>query len=330
MKNLDHFVIQKGGAPKTAKSAATKQPKVNSVTLIYVPIYCGGKHRGTLMGPAAVRVAELSSRLESMGLKIHREVEIRVPASVGWNATPAPEPKCVPEILDVSVELADAVERAMDEGTIPITIGGDHSLAIGSLTGISKYYRKRKEEFGLVWFDAHGDINTPETSRSGNVHGMPFAVSLGHGDKRLVNLGGFAPKVDADKSVLIGIRDLDPEERQMITKSGITAFSMRDVDHLGLARVTEMGLDAIGPEVSGLHVSFDIDVMDPDIAPGVSTPSPGGLSFRESSLALTFLAETQLVRSIDIAELNPAKDVHNKTAEIAVQLALTCLGSRIL
>jgi arginase len=159
---------------------------------------------------------------------------------------------------------------------------------------------------------------------------MPFAVSLGHGDPRLVNMGGFAPKVEADKAVLIGIRDLDPDEREMIAMSGITAFSMRDIDHMGLTKVSELALSAIGRDVSGLHVSFDIDVMDPDIAPGVSTPSPGGLSFRESSLALTFLAETELVRSIDIAELNPANDVKNRTAEVAVNLAMTCLGSRIL
>lgn len=330
MKNLDNFVVQKGAVSRPEKTAASKRPKLNSVTLIYVPIFFGGKCRGTLMGPSAVRVAELSQRLQDMGLEVHSEVELKIPAALGWKSTPQAEPKCVPEIIEVCENLAEVVENALVMNTVPITIGGDHSLAIGSLAGASAYYRKRQEQFGLVWFDAHGDINTPETTHSGNVHGMPFAVSLGHGDPRLVNLGGFAPKVDASKSVLIGIRDLDPEERDMITSSGITAFSMRDIDHMGLARVSELALNAIGPDVSGLHVSFDIDVMDPDVAPGVSTPSPGGLNYRESSLALTFLAETQLVRSIDIAELNPANDVKNRTAEVAVNLALTCMGSRIL
>lgn len=330
MKNLEKFVVKQGSVSKTQIQPVAKCPKVDSVTLIYVPLHFGGRHRGTVMGPMAVKVAELSTRLESMGLRIHKEVEVRVPAALGWTATPQAEPKCVPEILEVSFEVARLVEEAMEDGSIPITIGGDHSLAIGSLAGVSSYYRKRQEEFGLVWFDAHGDINTPETTHSGNVHGMPFAVALGYGDKRLVNLGGFAPKVDPKKAVLIGIRDLDPAEREMITTSGITAFSMRDIDHMGLGRVSELGIGAIGPDVAGLHVSFDIDVMDPDVAPGVSTPSPGGLNYRESSLALTFLAETEMVRSIDIAELNPAMDVKNKTAEVAVNLALTCLGSRIL
>lgn len=330
MKNSEGFVIKQGSVSKPQKQASAKRAKTNSVTLIYVPLFVGGRHRGTVMGPAAVRVAELSERLQDMGLNIHREVEVRVPAAVGWQAGPASEPKCVPEILEVSEEVAELVEQALEANTIPITIGGDHSLAIGSLAGASSYYRKRKEQFGLVWFDAHGDINTPETTRSGNVHGMPFAVALGHGDERLVNMRGFAPKVDPTKACLIGIRDLDPAEREMITMSGITAFSMRDIDHMGLGRVSELALNSIGPDVSGLHVSFDIDVMDPDVAPGVSTPSPGGLNFRESSLALTFLAETELVRSIDIAELNPAMDVKNRTAEVAVNLALTCLGSRIL
>lgn len=330
MKNLDSFVLKQGTANKAEVELKAKRPKVNSVTLIYVPLYCGGRHKGTLMGPSAVRVAELSTRLQNMGLKVDREVEIKIPEATSWKATPDRAPKCVPEILEVCEELATVVEHALDANTIPITIGGDHSLAIGSLTGASAYYRKRQEEFGLIWFDAHGDINTPQTSHSGNVHGMPFAVSIGHGDERLVNLRGYAPKVRPDKSVLIGLRDLDPDEREMIAKSGITAFSMRDIDHMGVARVSELALSAIGPDVSGLHVSFDIDVMDPDVAPGVSTPSPGGLNFRESSLALTFLAETELVRSIDIAELNPANDVKNRTAEIAVNLALTCMGSRIL
>ncbi len=330
MNDLDSFVINKGTVSKAEKQLGAKRPKLNSVTLIYVPLFFGGKHRGTIMGPAAVRVAELSDRLQGMGLVIHSEVEIKIPAALGWKSCPAPEPKCVPEIVDVCSELAEAVETALNNNTVPITIGGDHSIAIGSIAGASAYYRKRQEEFGLVWLDAHGDINTPETSHSGNVHGMPFAVSLGHGDPRLVNLGGFAPKLNPDRSVLIGIRDLDPEEREMITMSGITAFSMRDIDHIGLGRVSELALSAIGPDVSGLHVSFDIDVMDPDVAPGVSTPSPGGLNYRESSLALTFLAETELVRSIDIAELNPAFDVKNRTAEVAVNLAMTCMGSRIL
>jgi arginase len=305
------------------------EKRIDSVTLIYVPLHLGGSHRGVSMGPAAMRVAELPERIAKLGFKVAEEVEIQVPHSVCWWDQQSPA-KCVPEIGQVSKDVAEAVEAAMFARTIPITIGGDHSLAIGSIAGVSSYYRKLGQSYGLVWFDAHGDINTPESSSSGNVHGMPLAVSLGHGDQRLVELMGFSPKVQPNRSVLIGIRDLDEPEREIIDQSGITPFTIRDIDHLGLGRVTDLALGACGSDVSGLHLSFDIDVMDPDIAPGVSTPARGGLNYRESHLALTLLAESQLLRSIDIVELNPAFDVQNRTADVAVELILSCLGKRIL
>jgi len=310
-------------------AAQDNRKKIDSVTLIYVPLHLGGSHRGVSMGPAAMRVAELPESVERLGFKVVDEVDIQVPYSVCWWDQQSPA-KCVPEIGQVSQDVADAVEAALTKGSIPITIGGDHSLAIGSIAGVSNYYRKRNENFGLMWFDAHGDINTPESSESGNVHGMPLAVSLGRGDKRLVDLLGYSPKVQPNRSVLIGIRDLDPPEREIIDQSGITPFTIRDIDHLGLGRVTDLALGACGSDVSGLHVSFDIDVIDPDVAPGVSTPSRGGLNYRESHLALTLLAESQMIRSIDIVELNPANDIKNSTAKLAVELILSCLGQRIL
>lgn len=318
---------------KTKKQPAatnSKERKVaTAVTLIYVPLHLGGSHRGVSMGPAAMKVADVAEKIERLGFRVAREIDINVPHSVCWwdKHTAA---RCVPEIFEVSQEVAAAVEGALASGTIPITIGGDHSLAIGSIAGVANHFRKLNQEFGLVWFDAHGDINTPDTSESGNVHGMPFAVSLGHGDPRLVNMFGYTPKVDAKRSALIGIRAIDAPEREIINKTGITAFTMRDIDHLGLGRVTDLALGAVGSDVSGIHVSFDIDSIDPDVAPGVSTPSRGGLSFRESHLALELLAETGLVCSIDIVELNPAFDVRNKTAELATELILSCLGQNIL
>jgi arginase len=317
---------------KTPAAEGSQQPKskkLDAVTLIYVPLHLGGSHRGVSMGPAAMRVAELPESIERLGFKVDSEVDIQVPYSVCWWDQQSPA-KCVPEIGQVSQDVADAVEAAMAKGTIPITIGGDHSLAIGSIAGVSNYYRKRNENWGLMWFDAHGDINTPESSESGNVHGMPLAVSLGTGDKRLTELLGYSPKVLPNRSVLIGIRDLDPPEREIIDQSGITPFTIRDIDHLGLGRVTDLALGACGSDAAGLHVSFDIDVIDPDVAPGVSTPSRGGLNYRESHLALTLLAESQLIRSIDIVELNPANDIKNSTAKLAVELILSCLGQRIL
>jgi arginase len=310
--------------------ARGKKRHAKPVTLIYVPLHLGGSHRGVSMGPAAMKVAEVQERLEHLGFKVVREVNINVPASVCWWDKQAGHSKCVPEIAEVSLEVAAAVEGALANDTIPVTIGGDHSLAIGSIGGASSYYRKCDQTFGLIWFDAHGDINTPETTHSGNVHGMPFAVSLGHGDHRLVNLLDFSPKAPARRSVLVGIRDIDEPERDIINETGITAFTMRDVDHLGMARVMDLALSAMGSDVAGIHLSFDLDVLDPDIAPGVSTPARGGLNYREIQHALSLLAETGLVRSIDICELNPAFDIQNRTAELAVELLQTSLGKSIL
>lgn len=312
--------------PQTSQA---RQKKIRPVTLIYVPLHLGGSHRGVAMGPAAIRVAELSERIQSLGFQVAREIEINVPPSLCWwdNQGGA---RCVPEITQVSEEVAAAVEGALTNGTLPITIGGDHSLAIGSIAGAAHYYRNSDQTFGLVWFDAHGDINTPDTTNSGNVHGMPLAVSLGLGDSRLTQIRGFEPKVPGNKSVLIGIRDLDPPERHLINDTGVTAFTIRDIDHLGLGRVCDLALGAVGSDVSGIHLSFDLDVIDPDTAPGVSTPARGGLSYRESHLALSLLSETELIRSIDIVELNPAFDIQNRTAELAVELILSILGKRIL
>jgi len=325
--------IKPSSAPTTSKELHRHRQSgpnlATAVTLIYVPLHLGGSHRGVSMGPAAMKVADVAEKIEKIGFRVAREIDINVPHSVCWwdkNSTA----KCVPEIAEVSQEVADAVEGALASGTIPITIGGDHSLAIGSIAGVSNHFRKLNQKFGLIWFDAHGDINTPDTSDSGNVHGMPFAVSLGQGDPRLVNLCGFSPKVEADKSVLVGIRAIDAPEREIITSTGISAFTMRDIDHLGLGKVTDLALAAVGNDISGLHVSFDIDAIDPQVAPGVSTPSRGGLSYRESHLALELLAETGLICSIDIVELNPAKDTRNKTADLATGLILSALGQNIL
>ncbi|MCW5821661.1 MAG: arginase [Cyanobacteria bacterium TGS_CYA1] len=314
---------------ETAPGLNMGKKKLDKVTLIFVPLHLGGPHRGVSMGPAAMKVAEVAEKIERLGFTVRNEVEVSVPNSVCW-AEHGSAPKCVPEITEVSLQVAEAVEEAMSNDSIPVTIGGDHSLAIGSIAGVSSYYRKRKENFGLVWFDAHGDINTPDTTSSGNVHGMPLAVSLGYGDKRMVDLLGFSPKVQPNRSVLIGIRDLDPPEREMIDQSGITPYTIRDIDHLGLSRVTDLAVSSLGSDIAGLHLSFDIDVIDPDVAPGVSTAAPGGLNYRESLHALTLLAESRLLRSIDIVELNPANDIRNKTAELATDLILASLGRRIL
>lgn len=314
-------------SPQSHKTPERRVMK--SVTLIYVPLHLGGSHRGVSMGPAAMQVTEITDRIEALGFTVANEISINVPHSVCW-WDKQNHARCVPEITQVSQAVAEAVEQALANDTIPITIGGDHSLAIGSIAGVSNYYRKREESFGLVWFDAHGDINTPDTTQSGNVHGMPFAVALGQGDPRLTELCGFSPKVPANRSVIIGIRDLDPPERDLINETGVTAYTIRDVDHLGIGRVTDLALGAVGNDISGIHLSFDLDVLDPDCAPGVSTPAQGGLNYREIHHALSMLAESGLIRSIDIVELNPAFDIQNRTAELACELILQTLGKRIL
>jgi arginase len=325
-------IDEKAGTPGLEEKAGHERnpakKRSSAVTLIYVPMYLGGPHKGVSMGPAAMRVAEVAERIGRLGFDVTREVDINVPASVCWSEKSVS--RCVPEILAVSQAVAESVETALAAGTIPITIGGDHSLAIGSIAGVASHFRKLKQNFGLMWFDAHGDINTPDTSNSGNVHGMPLAVSLGHGDKRLVDLCGFSPKMQPNRAALIGIRDLDDGERDMIGSSGISAFTMSEIDHLGLARVTDLALSAVGADVSGIHVSFDIDVIDPDVAPGVSCPAPGGLNYRESHFALELLAQSELLCSIDIVELNPAFDMCSKTAKLATELILSALGKRIL
>ncbi len=322
----------KAGTPgleeKSERERKPAKKRSGSVTLIYVPIYFGGPHKGVSMGPAAMRVQEVGERVRRLGFEIAHEVEIDIPASVCWHETSVS--KCVPEIFAVSQAVANAVEAALAAGTIPITIGGDHSLAIGSIAGVASHFRKQEKSFGLMWFDAHGDINTPATSNSGNVHGMPLAVSLGHGDQKLVDLCGFSPKLQPNRAALIGIRDLDDGEREMIDSSGISAFTMSEIDHLGLARVTDLALGAVGSDVAGVHVSFDIDVIDPEVAPGVSCPAAGGLSYRESHFALELLAQSELLCSIDIVELNPAFDLRSKTAKLATELVLSALGKRIL
>lgn len=321
--------------PKASSSSlvADSTAKLNrSVTLIYCPIHLGGPHAGVALGPGAMKVARLVSRIKALGYSVHKEVEIVVPEVLTWweKNTSAIHSRCVPEIAAVSQAVAQAVEEALEAGTVAITIGGDHSLAIGSIAGVSSYYRKRQEEFGLIWFDAHGDINTPATSPSGNVHGMPFAISLGQGDESLVNLNGFSPKVNAKRCSLIGIRDLDQAETDLVRDSGVLPFTMRDVDEQGIKKITEQALQSIGQDIHGLHVSFDLDVIDPDVAPGVSTDSRGGFTYRESHFALELLADTKLVRSIDIVELNPTLDIKNRTAQLAVDLVQSALGKNIL
>jgi arginase len=214
--------------------------------------------------------------------------------------------------------------------SVPVVLGGDHSIAMGTMAGVTRFHRERKEKVGLVWFDAHADSNTAETTPTGNIHGMPLAVVLGLGAPELVNLAGACPMVDGSRAAVVGLRDVDPAERANVKASGIGAFTMRDVDERGMRAVMEDAIRRATNGTAGVHVSFDLDAMDPEEAPGVGTPSPGGLSYREAHLAMEMLADTGKVISVELVEVNPILDHRNGTARLGVELLASLLGKKIL
>ncbi len=291
------------------------------VAVLGVPMDLGAGRRGVDMGPSAIRYARLHEELTALGYRVLELGDLEVP--VAESLTPEPPPHHAGAIAAVCQRLYERLV-ALDASVFPLVLGGDHSLALGSVPGGA-----RGERVGVIWVDAHGDFNTPETSPSGNVHGMPLAALLGKGDPRLVGVGGPGPKVRPEDVVLVGVRSLDPGERVLLRESGVRVFTMTEVDRMGIARVAE----AVIAQMQGLprvHVSFDADVLDPEIAPGVGTPVPGGLSYREAHLFMELLSEAGFVTSLDLVEVNPILDRSNRTAEIAVELAASLLGKRIL
>jgi len=299
------------------------------VTLIGVPLDLGAGRRGVDMGPSAFRVAGIDERIRSLGYEVRDlgDLPVKIPET---QAPGDPRMKYLKEIREVCEDLRDKVEAVAALGGIAVVLGGDHSIAMGTLAGLARHHHARREKVGLVWFDAHADSNTAETSPSGNIHGMPLAVALGLGSPSLVNLAGFSPMVDGSRAALVGIRDVDVAERANVKASGIGAFTMRDVDERGMRAVVEEAIKRATTGTAGIHVSFDLDVMDPDYAPGVGTPSPGGLSYREAHLAMEMLADTGRVVSAEFVEANPILDHGNGTAGLGVELAASLLGKKIL
>ncbi len=285
----------------------------------------GANRRGTDMGPSAVRYAGLSKALLEMGLDVidRGNISVPVPESV---KVANPEFMFMDEIINVSEHLGIAVAEVLNNESFPLVLGGDHSIALGTTLGVSKVI----QDIGLIWFDAHGDFNTCETSETGNIHGMSLAALTGHGESRLVNLGGISPKVREEKVVLIGIRDLDKEEKVRLRNSKVTVYSMKKIDEMGIGEVVKEALLIAGRGGNGIHVSFDLDVVDPSVASGVGTPVTGGLGYREAHLALELIAETKLLRALEICEVNPIVDYGgNRTARLAVELVTSALGKRI-
>lgn len=299
------------------------------VTLIGVPLDLGAGRRGVDMGPSALRVADVDAKIAALGHDVDDWGDL--PVKIQETQGPGdPRLKYLKEILEVCVLLRNRVGEALAAGAMPVVLGGDHSVAMGTIAGLSRHFNGRREKLGLIWFDAHADANTPETSPSGNIHGMPLAAVLGHGAEGLVNLAGFLPMVEASRAALVGIRDVDPAERATVKSSGIGAFTMRDIDERGMRSVMEEAIKRATTGTAGVHVSFDVDGIDPDFAPGVGTPSPGGLSYREAHLAMEMLADTGKVVSAEIVEVNPILDQRNATASLAVELLCSLLGKKIL
>jgi len=285
------------------------------VDVIGVPMDLGADRRGVDMGPSAIRYARLRENLEALGIARYIDHgNIPVPVAESHVAESAKNAKYLPIILAVCAELGRLVEDVVRQGGFPLVLGGDHSIAIGTLAGVR---RARGREPGLIWVDAHGDINTPLTSPSGNVHGMPVSIALAE------------HSIVPERTVLIGLRDVDSGERTRIRELGVRAFSMSDVDRIGMERVMEEAL-AIAAADGSLHVSFDMDGIDPTEAPGVGTPVRGGLSYREAHLAMEMVADTGKLGSMEVTEINPIFDQRNKTAELAVELILSALGKTIL
>jgi arginase len=299
------------------------------VTLIGVPLDLGAGRRGVDMGPSAFRVAGIDQKIRSLGYEVVDAGDL--PVKIAETQVPGdPHLKYLKEIKEVCENLRDRVEAEVAKGNLPVVLGGDHSIAMGTLAGLSRHYHARKEKIGLVWFDAHADANTAETSPSGNIHGMPLAVALGLGAPSLVNLAGFSPMVDGSRAALVGIRDVDPAERPNVRASGIGAFTMRDIDERGMRAVMDEAIKRATSGTAGIHVSFDLDGMDPDYAPGVGTPAAGGLSYREAHLAMEMLADTGKVLSAELVEVNPILDNRNATAILGVDLLASLLGKKIL
>ncbi|HKD99848.1 MAG TPA: arginase [Planctomycetota bacterium] len=310
-----------------AESASTKQP-VRDVRLIGIPMDLGAGRRGVDMGPSAIRYAGIDAKIRALGHSFSDAGDVTVP--IPEVRAPGSGPKYLREIVRVCQRLAYRVERILDEGACPLVVGGDHSIAVGTITGIAASLRKRGEKPGLIWVDAHADMNTPDTSPSGNVHGMPLSVVLGMGAPELVGLGGFAPKLDPRNVALLGIRDLDPAERDIVRQSGIRAFTMRDVDELGMSRVMREAIALANDGTAGFHLSFDLDGLDPEIAPGVGTPVRGGIGFREAHLLMEMVSDSGRMLSLEATELNPILDTKNRTAELVVDLIGSAFGKRIL
>lgn len=300
-----------------------------NIGIVGVPIDLGASRRGVDMGPSALRVAQVGTRLKNLGYDVSDYGNINVPVPESIKQEPQ-RTKFLSEIVEANRNLSQATYKSLSEGRTPLVLGGDHSIAMGSVAGISRYYRERNQKIGMIWLDAHGDINTPDTTLSGNIHGMPVAHILGLGNKELLSITDVLPMVDPSHVVLIGLRDLDPGEQNIIRDMRVRVFTMRDIDELSLRTVMDQAIRIASQDTAGFHVSLDVDWIDPSVAPGVGTPVRGGATYREAHLAMEMIHDSGSMLSMDVAEVNPVMDHANETANLAVEMVLSAFGKRIL
>jgi arginase len=316
-------------ADKVAERSEAVAELKKAVTILGVPLGYGASMAGVDMGPAALRVAGLTERVAKLGYSVRDLGDMRLE-----RPQKPPEQhdklKYVSQISSACEELAREVEHIVAAGELPLVLGGDHSIAIGSIAGVAAYSRKRQETLGLIWFDAHADMNTHETTPSGNIHGMPLSVLLGYGVPELTNIAGFSPKLDPALCAHVGARDIDEGERELIRKLGIRFFTMREIDERGMTACMDEAITIASRGTGGYAVTFDVDVLDPGDAPGSGTLVRGGLTYREAHLGMEKIAEAGGMRSLEVVEINTALDVNNKTAELGVELILSALGKTIL
>jgi arginase len=302
---------------------------VKSVHIIGVPLDLGGARRGVDMGPSAFRIAGLSDQISALGYSVTDRGDLPSPIPETQQAVD-PTKKYINEIARVCRELSDVALRSHEAGALPLVLGGDHSLAAGSVAASADYVRNvTSYPLGLIWVDAHGDMNTPTTTSTGNVHGMPLAALLGQEPNELSSIGS-SPSVSPNNTVLLGIRNLDEKEKGEIRAAGVHVFTMKDIDREGIATIAERAIAIASKGTGGIHVSFDMDACDPMHAPGVGTPVRGGLDYREAHMVMELVADSQRLVALDLVEVNPTLDIRNTTAEFGTELALSALGKRIL
>ncbi len=312
-------------SPHSSSPSATKR----TVGLLGVPLDLGAGRRGTDMGPSAIRLAGVTNRLEALGVTVD---------DLGYVAVASPETRTPGnerlrfgrEILRTSLRLRDRVRQSIRSGAIPLVLGGDHSVAMGTIAGTAAHLADSGQSLGVLWIDAHADLNTPESSPSGNVHGMPLAVLLGRGDPLLLQIGGGAPVLSPEHVAIVGLRDVDAGEARRIRNLGVHVWTMKEIDERGMSTCIREALAIATNDTGGLHLSFDMDSLDPETAPGVGTPVPGGLTYREAHLACELIAESNALLSMEFVEVNPILDDRNRTGQLAVELIMSTLGKTIV